>query len=174
MTPDQDNAHVQNSLHDWSVLFEDQTKWSSYWMSLRTATALNFSKTDLFGIQIPTVPFLLSAFLWNFFLCQDHWHGDVPPHLAQPCCVALGWALIRGLCPDLCEGSVSPTLLRVRTLYLCLVHGYLQTVLNSQCVSFIWENNTKDLRVQFNAKQSSTTKFRSFRNIYCQCGNKAQ
>ena len=28
------------------------------------------------------------------------------------------------------------------------------------------KNNTKDLRVQFNAKQSSTTKFSPFRNIY--------
>ena len=33
--------------------------------------------------------FLLSAFLRNFFLCQ-------PPHLAQPCCVALGCALDLG------------------------------------------------------------------------------
>ena len=38
-----------------------------------------------------------SAFLWNFFLCQNRWHGDVPPHLAQPCYVALGWALDSGL-----------------------------------------------------------------------------
>ena len=40
------------------------------------------------------------------------------------------------------------------------------TVLNSQCVSFIWENITKDLRVQFNAKQFSTAKFSFIRNIY--------
>ena len=37
-----------------------------------------------------------SAFLPNFFLCQDHWYDAVPPHLAQPCYVALGWALIWG------------------------------------------------------------------------------
>ena len=41
--------------------------------------------------------FLLSPFLRNFFLCWDHWHGDVPPHLAQPCFVALGRALIWGI-----------------------------------------------------------------------------
>ena len=29
---------------------------------------------------------------------------DVPPHLARPCFVALGWALIRGLYPDLSWG----------------------------------------------------------------------
>ena len=47
--------------------------------------------------------FLLSAFLRNFFLCQDCWHGDLPPHLAQPCYVAQGRAppLIRGLYPDM-------------------------------------------------------------------------
>ena len=41
--------------------------------------------------------FLLSAFLWHFFLCQDRWHGDVPPHLAQPCCLDLVWAVDLGL-----------------------------------------------------------------------------
>ena len=41
---------------------------------------------------------LLSAFLQNLFLCQDRWHGDVPPHLAQPYSVALGRLLIQGLC----------------------------------------------------------------------------
>ena len=34
--------------------------------------------------------FFLSTFLPNFSLCQDRWYSDVPPHLAQPCCVALG------------------------------------------------------------------------------------
>ena len=37
----------------------------------------------------------------------------------------------------------------------------IQSVLNSQCVFFIWENNLKEFRVQFNAKQSSTTKLQS-------------
>ena len=41
--------------------------------------------------------FLLSAFFRNFFLCQDHWHGNVSPHLGQPCYVALGWTLDSGL-----------------------------------------------------------------------------
>ena len=40
---------------------------------------------------------VFSAFLRNFFLCQDHWHGDVPLHLAQPSCVALCRALDSGL-----------------------------------------------------------------------------
>ena len=44
--------------------------------------------------------FNYSAFLRNFFLCQDRLSGDVPQHLAQPCHVALGQALIRGMCPD--------------------------------------------------------------------------
>ena len=39
---------------------------------------------------------LLSAFLRNFFLRQDRLSGDVPPHLAQPCYVAIGQALIWG------------------------------------------------------------------------------
>ena len=34
-------------------------------------------------------------------------HGDVPPHLAQPCYVALGRALIWGLYPDEVEGFVN-------------------------------------------------------------------
>ena len=49
-------------------------------------------------------PSFFSAFLQNFFLCQDRLSGDVPPHLAQPCYVALGWALILGLYPDLSWG----------------------------------------------------------------------
>ena len=39
----------------------------------------------------------LSVFLQNFFLCQDCWHGDVPPNLAQPCSVTLGWVSYIGL-----------------------------------------------------------------------------
>ena len=30
-------------------------------------------------------------------LATDHWHGDVSPHLAQPCYEVLGQALIWGL-----------------------------------------------------------------------------
>ena len=37
----------------------------------------------------------MSAFF--FFLCQDHWHSNVSPHLAQPGYVALGWTLDSGL-----------------------------------------------------------------------------
>ena len=48
--------------------------------------------------------FKLSALLWNFFLCQDRWHGDMPPHLAQPCLVALGRAPDSGLVSRLVWG----------------------------------------------------------------------
>ena len=41
----------------------------------------------------------LSTILWNFFLCKDQRHGDVPPHLVQSCYVALGRALVWGLFP---------------------------------------------------------------------------
>ena len=43
------------------------------------------------------VTLFVSNFLQNFFLRQDRLNGDVPPHLAQPCCVALGQALDSGL-----------------------------------------------------------------------------
>ena len=49
----------------------------------------------------------LSTLLQNFFLCQDRQSSVVPPHLAQPCYVALGRALIWGLNPDWFEGSVN-------------------------------------------------------------------
>ena len=39
--------------------------------------------------------FLLATFLWYFFLCQDRCHGDVPPHLAQSCYVALERDLVQ-------------------------------------------------------------------------------
>ena len=52
--------------------------------------------------------FKLSAFLRYFFLCQDRWHGDVPPYLAPPCYVALGRALDSGLTPmfGLCSSAM--------------------------------------------------------------------
>ena len=34
---------------------------------------------------------------YYYFLCPDRLSGDVPPHLAQLCCVALGRALIWGI-----------------------------------------------------------------------------
>ena len=37
--------------------------------------------------KVQGLAFLLSAFLWNFFLCQDPLQGDVPPHFEQPCYV---------------------------------------------------------------------------------------
>ena len=53
------------------------------------------------------VQFFLSAFLQNFFLCQERLSGDVPPHLAQPCYVTLGRALIWCLYPNWFEGFVN-------------------------------------------------------------------
>ena len=38
------------------------------------------SLTELKGSDSPSF-FLLSAFLLNFFLCQDRLSGDVPPHM---------------------------------------------------------------------------------------------
>ena len=49
-----------------------------------------------------------------FFLCQDCWHCDMPPQLAQPCCVFLGRLWFGAY-----QGFV------ICTLCLCLVHGYL-------------------------------------------------
>ena len=46
------------------------------------------SKIDFF--QIIVIFYFLSAFLWNFLLCQDHLSGYVPSFLAQPCYVAPG------------------------------------------------------------------------------------
>ena len=66
----------------------------------------------------------LSPFLQNFFLCYDSWHGDVPPHLAQPCNVALGRTLIWGLYPDEVEGSIPMPVLAVNTfLAVNMLHG---------------------------------------------------
>ena len=45
----------------------------------------------------------LSAFLQNFFLCQDRLSGDVPPHLGQPCCVDLESRLVSRLVWGLCQ-----------------------------------------------------------------------
>ena len=50
-------------------------------------------------IKLPLL-LLLSTFLRNFILRQGPLSSDVPPHLAQPCYVALGQALIWGLYPD--------------------------------------------------------------------------
>ena len=40
--------------------------------------------------------FLLSAFLWNFFLCRDQGSGDVPPTLGIALLCSSRGALIRG------------------------------------------------------------------------------
>ena len=61
---------------------------------------MNIKEINLKKIFIQIISSFLSPFLRNFFLCQDRLSGDVPPHLAQPCYIALGWALIWGLYPD--------------------------------------------------------------------------
>ena len=63
------------------------------WTNLNFNWKLNLPYCSRFLFFI----FLLSAFLLNFFLCKDHWNGNVPRNLAQPCYVALGQALIWGL-----------------------------------------------------------------------------
>ena len=79
--------------------------WSQYpWQN-----SMRHWHHDIFGCPFPLnatgrvtnfllcVEYIFFYFLRNFFLCQDRWHGDVPPHLAQPCYVALGQALDWGL-----------------------------------------------------------------------------
>ena len=56
----------------------------------------NYRKRFTNELLVSVNNFFLSAFLLNFFLCQDCWHGDVPPHLVQPFYVALGQALDSG------------------------------------------------------------------------------
>ena len=71
------------------------------WMAVlcQLARALQYcSIKEYFYFWASTsITFFSSAFLWNFFLCLS---DDVPPHLVQPCYVALGRALIWGLYPD--------------------------------------------------------------------------
>ena len=65
-----------------------------------TCSVVALLPSDVSSLQVPPVKtfysflqvfiYLLSPFLPNFFLCQDRCHGDVPPHLVQPCYVALG------------------------------------------------------------------------------------
>ena len=55
--------------------------------------------------------FKLSLFLQIIFLCQDCLSNDVPPHLAQPCYVALGLAL------DLRYRNARPNMVNY---YLCV------------------------------------------------------
>ena len=83
---------------------------------------LRYEKIDILCLQETEIEvnFLCDHFFylpfWNFFLHQDRLSGDVPPHLAQPCYVSLGRALIWGLYPDWLRA------LRICTLFLCLVH----------------------------------------------------
>ena len=68
----------------WSMLTKGPNNIDAYnYMDL-----FIYQQCKKFRFQI-----FLSAFLWNFLLCQDLWHSDVPQQLAQLCYVALGWAL---------------------------------------------------------------------------------
>ena len=68
----------------WSMLTKGPNNIDAYnYMDL-----FIYQQCKKFRFQI-----FLIAFLWNFFLCQDRWHSDVPQQLAQLCYVALGWAL---------------------------------------------------------------------------------
>ena len=78
--------------------------------------------------------FLLSTFIRNFFLFQDRWHSDVPSHLAQPCYVALGQALIQGLCPLECSNSNS------REKSIAFVWNWTRV----RCVQSAWHTNVSD------------------------------
>ena len=78
-----------------------QTPTMCHWkmmmmMTFWTTTSLKrlrSKQSQVTKVHYCTFIFLLSAFLQNFFLCQDRCNDDVSPHLVQPWCVALGWAL---------------------------------------------------------------------------------
>ena len=69
-------------------------------------------------------------FFINFFLRQDHLSSDVPPHLTQPCYVAIGRALIWGLYPYWLRARneafviarVNPLLVKLLA-YMCVLGG---------------------------------------------------
>ena len=73
---------------------------SSVKWRLEYRTWTNSNGNPLFGFPMVfkfPMAFLLPNFLRNVFLCQDHWHGDVPSLLVQPCYVALDSGLISRL-----------------------------------------------------------------------------
>ena len=57
------------------------------------------------------------------FLRHNQLSGDLPPHLVQPCKLALGEALIWGLYPDWFADFVNWVPL---PRYLCSMHSFLQ------------------------------------------------
>ena len=68
-----------------------QQNWAMFSFSWRHLTVtklftLHGCRIDMLNIKIML---FLFPFLLNFFLGQDRGHGDVPPHLLQPCSVAL-------------------------------------------------------------------------------------
>ena len=77
--------------------------WQKYlWSALVKENLINhlgssFTIVKTFSLPDTLFTFLLSAFLRNFFLCQDCWYSDVPSLLVQHCCLALGWVLDLGL-----------------------------------------------------------------------------
>ena len=94
-------------------------------------------------------------------LCQDCWHGNVLPHLAQPCCAALGQVLDSGLVSRLVWGLCQLVKCRVARwhcplarlpdnkykykytkLLICLALAQIQTQVRS--VGGAWLTNEPD------------------------------
>ena len=110
----------KNKMSKSNLMTKKYVKWTmdflwwsllSWLRSLKIYQKINKTKTAMLVNFFE----LLSAFLLNFFLCLDRWHGDVSPHLAQPCYVAPGRALDLGLYPDLSRVLVC-YLLRIPTI----------------------------------------------------------
>ena len=99
---------IQNTIGTFTILGKDNKKFLKFCVIGKIYCTFNkiclHVLTWTLPVSIPCnavipccISFLLSAFLRNFLLCPDRWHVDVPPHLAQPFCVALGQALDLGL-----------------------------------------------------------------------------
>ena len=95
------------------------------WNSLKIIQPFT-SNSNITGLKV--LVFFLSAFLRNFFLCQDCWHGDVCPHLAQPCYVALGWALDSGA--YFSSKSMKNFQKRSRSRFTCALYAVLYVFLS--------------------------------------------
>ena len=63
----------------------EEHNFCSHVLCLIFGTQKKFLDKKLYWLEGGSFFILLSAFLRNFFLCQDRLSGDVPPHLAQPC-----------------------------------------------------------------------------------------
>ena len=78
---------------DFLQSFNDAAPWTH-----KVGCPTSMGETPAPGVRLSMIfLFLLSAFLWNCFLCQDHLSGDVPLWLGSALFIALGGALIQGL-----------------------------------------------------------------------------